>query len=63
METFAGIVRRHARERREAPALTFTGRARRLGHLDEASSRLANVLISREVRAEDRVAVLSKNRA
>ena len=63
METFAGIVRRHAQERGTAPALTFAGRTRSFAELDAATSRLASVLISRGARAGDRVAVLSKNRA
>lgn len=61
-ETFADVLRRHARERPDAPALTFNGRTQDFAELHAASSRMANVLESRGIGPGDRVAVLSKNR-
>lgn len=61
METFASTIRRHARERGDAPALTFAGCTQSFAELDASSSRLANLLVSRGIRSGDRVGVLSKN--
>ncbi|SDD53351.1 long-chain-fatty-acid--CoA ligase [Ruegeria marina] len=62
-ETFANTLRRHARHRPGAPALTFQGCTRTFSDLDADSSRSANLLAARGVSAGDRVAILSKNRA
>lgn len=62
-DTFAGIIRRHAASRPDAPALTFAGRTRSFAELDAASSRVADALRARGIGPGDRVAVLSKNRA
>jgi len=63
IDTFANIMRNHARVRPDAAALTFDGRTQSFGDLNEFSSRCANVLVSKDVGAGDRVAILSKNRA
>jgi long-chain acyl-CoA synthetase len=62
-DTFASIIRAHAAKRPHAAALTFAGKTRTFADLDRDSSKLANVLAVQGVRAGDRVAVLSKNRA
>lgn len=62
-DTFANILRGHARQRPDAPALTFQGRTQTFLNLDTGSSRSANLLAARGVNAGDRVAILSKNRA
>ncbi|GAA0950118.1 long-chain-fatty-acid--CoA ligase [Actinocorallia libanotica] len=54
-------VRRHGRERREAPALTGDGRTVSYGELDARSSRVAQALLAAGVRAGDRVAYVGKN--
>lgn len=59
--SLADIVRTHARERPDAPALLFEGRTVTFGELDERSSRLAVALGSAGVRPGDRVAFLDKN--
>ncbi|WP_210321154.1 class I adenylate-forming enzyme family protein [Aquibium microcysteis] len=61
MDTFASTLRRHARDRADAPALTFAGRTQTFADLDAASSRVANLLIANGIGAGDRVAVLAKN--
>lgn len=61
-DTFANIMRGHARQRPDAPALTFQGRTQTFLDLDTGSSRSANLLAARGVNAGDRVAILSKNR-
>lgn len=60
---FATILRKHAQNRPDAPALTFEGQTQSFAELDTASSRCANLLLAKGVRAGDRVAILSKNRA
>jgi long-chain acyl-CoA synthetase len=62
-DTFASIIRAHAKARPDAPALTFAGRTQSFADLDKASSQVANALLDYGIRAGDRVAVLSKNRA
>ncbi|TMV05687.1 long-chain-fatty-acid--CoA ligase [Ruegeria sediminis] len=62
-DTFANILRGHAKHRPNAPALTFQGRTQTFLDLDTGSSRSANLLAARGVNAGDRVAILSKNRA
>jgi len=54
-------VRRHGRERPEAPALTGDGRTVSYGELDERSSRVAQALLAEGVRAGDRVSYVGKN--
>ena len=61
--TFANVARTFARERGDAPALTFEGRTLTFAELHAASSRAANALRARGVGPGDRVAVLSRNRA
>jgi acyl-CoA synthetase (AMP-forming)/AMP-acid ligase II len=59
--TFAQILRQHARERPQAPALTFEGSTLTFGQLDALSSQSARALVQSGVRAGDRVALLMKN--
>src|SRR5262245_17551070 len=61
IDTIAGIVRTHGRERPDAPAIEFEGRTITFGELDERSSRLANALAAARVGPADRVAFLDKN--
>ena len=63
MTTFAEILRDHAGERPQAAALSFEGTTWTFRELHERSSRVANALQASGVRAGDRVAVLTKNRA
>jgi long-chain acyl-CoA synthetase len=63
VNTFASIVRRHAKERPTAPALTFNGRTQDFAELDASTSRIANLLLAKGVAQGDRVAVLAKNSA
>ncbi len=44
IDTVAGIVRTHGRERPDAPALEFEGRTLTFGELDRRSNQLANAL-------------------
>lgn len=62
IDTFANIIRHHARIRPEAPALTASGVTQSFADLDRASSRIAAALQARGIGPGDRVAVLSKNR-
>jgi long-chain acyl-CoA synthetase len=59
--TIADIVRTHANERPDDPALEFEGRTVTFAELDARSSRVANALAAVGVRAGDRVAFLDKN--
>jgi long-chain acyl-CoA synthetase len=59
--SIADIVRNHARQRPDAPALEFEGATTTFAELDDRSSRLANALAEAGVRAGDRVAFLDKN--
>jgi long-chain acyl-CoA synthetase len=59
--SIAGIIRGHARERAQLPALEFDGRTVTFGELDDRSSRLANALADLGVVGGDRVAFLDKN--
>jgi acyl-CoA synthetase (AMP-forming)/AMP-acid ligase II len=63
MSTFAQNLREHAAERPLAPALSFEGTTWSFRQLHERSSRVANALKASGVRAGNRVAVLTKNRA
>ena len=63
MTTFAEILRDHAGERPQAAALSFEGTTWTFRELHERSSCVANALQASGVRAGDRVAVLTKNRA
>lgn len=62
-DTFASILRRHAHQRPDAPALTFAGRTQSFADLHAASARLANLFAAKGIGAGERVAILSKNRA
>jgi long-chain acyl-CoA synthetase len=59
--TFAQIIRQHALDRPQAPALTFEGVTLSFAQLDASSSQSANALSGAGVRAGDRVALLAKN--
>jgi long-chain acyl-CoA synthetase len=63
MSTFATVLREHGAERPSAPALSFEDATLSFAELDALSSRAANALLSEGVKAGDRVAVLTKNRA
>ncbi len=59
--TYAQILRRHAGERPDAPALTFGERTWTFAQLHAGSSRVGQALRAEGVQPGDRVAVLSKN--
>ena len=59
--TIADIVRAHATERPDAPALDFEGRTVSFGELDERSSRVAQALRAAGVGRGDRVAFVDRN--
>src|SRR5262245_1503303 len=61
INSIAGIVRTHAHERPDAPALHYEGTDFTFRDLDERSSRLANALAAAGVGQGDRVACLDKN--
>ena len=63
MSTFAQIIREHAQHRAASPALSFEGVTWSFGELHELSSRSAQALLNEGVKAGDRVALLTKNRA
>jgi long-chain acyl-CoA synthetase len=63
MDTFANVMRQHARATPDAPALTAGGVTRSFAALHAASSRAANVLLARGAGPGERVAILSRNRA
>lgn len=63
MSTFAQIIREHAQHRPEAPALSFEGTTWSFADLHRLSSRSAQALHAAGVKAGDRVALLTKNRA
>ena len=63
MSTFAQIIREHAQHRPDAPALSFEGTTWSFADLHQLSSRSAQALLTAGVRAGDRVALLTKNRA
>ena len=63
MSTFAQILRQHAAERPQAPAVSFEGVTWTFADLHALSSRSAQALRHTGVQAGDRVAVLTKNRA
>ena len=62
-QTFAQIVRQHAADAPQAPALTFEGVTWSFAQLHDFSSQSANALRAAGVGAGDRVALLTKNRA
>ena len=62
-QTFAHIVRQHAVDTPQAPALTFEGVTWSFAQLDGLSSQSANALLAEGVRPGDRVALLTKNRS
>ena len=61
IDTIAGIIREHGRDRPDAPALEFEGTSVSYGELDRRSSQVANALRSAGVQAGDRVAFIDKN--
>jgi acyl-CoA synthetase (AMP-forming)/AMP-acid ligase II len=61
--TLASMIRRFARERPTAPALTFGDVTRSYSALDADSTRVAHALRETGVRPGDRVAILTKNTA
>src|SRR5262245_51952205 len=61
INSIAGIIRTHARERPDAPAIHFEGTDLTFRDLDERSSRLANALAAAGTGEGDRVAFLDKN--
>lgn len=61
--TFAGIIRQHAKDIPQAPALTFEGVTWTFAQLHAFSSQSANALRALGVGPGDRVALLTKNRA
>ena len=61
--TLADIIRRHAADTPDAPALTFEGVTWNFAQLHALSSQLANALRAEGVQPGDRVAVLTRNRA
>ena len=63
MSTFAQIIREHAQHRAASPALSFEDVTWSFGELHELSSRSAQALLNEGVKAGDRVALLTKNRA
>ena len=63
MTTFAQIIREHAQQRPASPALSFEGVTWSFAELHSYSSRSAQALIRDGVKAGDRVALLTKNRA
>ncbi len=63
MSTFAQIIREHAAQRPQAPALSFEGRTWTFEELHSLSSRAAQALLNEGVKPGDRVALLTKNRA
>lgn len=62
-QTFAQIIREHAANTPQAPALTFEGVTWSFSQLDGFSSQIANALRAAGVGPGDRVALLTKNRA
>ncbi|MCA0301413.1 MAG: fatty acid--CoA ligase [Proteobacteria bacterium] len=59
--SLADIVRRHAAERPDAPALVHAGRTTSYGALDRAASRVANGLVAEGLKRGSRVAHLDKS--
>lgn len=59
--TYAQLLRDHAGQRPQAPALTFEGRTLSFAELDDSSSRAAQALLREGVRPGDRVALLTRN--
>jgi long-chain acyl-CoA synthetase len=61
MKSLADIVRRHAADRPDAPALVHAGRRTSYAELDRAASRVANGLIAEGLEPQARVAHLDKS--
>ena len=59
--TLEDVVRVHARERPDAPMMTFDGRTFTYAQVDERSNRVANGLRARGIGPEWRVAILAKS--
>ena len=61
LASVADVARLQALRRGSAPALIFEGRTMTFADVDAMASRLANALIASGVRAQERIAYLSKN--
>jgi long-chain acyl-CoA synthetase len=61
ISSIAGLVRRHARERPDRPALTADDQTWTFAELDRRSSKVAQALQAEGVGPEDRIAFLDKN--
>jgi long-chain acyl-CoA synthetase len=61
MRTLADVIRVHAAERPDAPALDAGGRTVTFAELDARSSQVAHALAAADVGAGDRVAFIDKN--
>ena len=61
ISSIAGLVRRHAQERPDRPALTSDDQTWTFAELDRRSSQVAQALQAEGVGPEDRVAFLDKN--
>ncbi len=59
--SYASVIRAHATERSDSPAVSFADTTLTFGDLDRRSTLAANSLREAGVRPADRVAVLSKN--
>ena len=59
--SLADIVRTHARERSDAPAIVYEGRTTTYGALDQAASRVGAGLIAEGVKPQARIAHLDKS--
>jgi long-chain acyl-CoA synthetase len=61
IESIAGIIRTHGREKPDAPAIHYEGTDITFGELDARSNQLANALAAAGIGEGDRVAFLDKN--
>jgi acyl-CoA synthetase (AMP-forming)/AMP-acid ligase II len=61
LQSLADIVRAHARERPDRRAVAFEGRITTYAELDARASQVAQALIARGLKPQDRIAYLGKN--
>ncbi len=59
--TIADVIRRHAKDRSDQPALTFEDRRVTYGELHDRSNQVARALLAEGVGPQDRVAYVDKN--
>src|SRR4051794_36306047 len=59
--TVAGIVRGHAKERPDEPALSYSGKITSWAELDARASQVAQALAAEGVTEHDRIAFIDKN--